>query len=160
MVSGLHCTWPNGTSAPGKVFPPPEVQVRVSTIAAGSVTGLVTVAWFLAPRGSAETGSLAGQLLRCPDEVMVQCAVRRLRGLRRLAALGRCPVLGAAVAAEPGRGVADAGTAAVNVRAAMDAMPSAMDADRRQTRCGVSLPLISPSSVSGVQHPPALLARR
>ncbi len=89
MVSGLHWTWPNGTSAPGKVFPPPEVQVRVSTILAGLVTGAVTLAWSLAPRGSADTGSLAGQWVRWPDAVMVHRAVRMWVGLRMAPALGR-----------------------------------------------------------------------
>src|SRR5581483_7479056 len=42
MVSGLHCTSPNGTIAPGKVLPPLVVQVRVSTCWAGVVVAAVT----------------------------------------------------------------------------------------------------------------------
>jgi hypothetical protein len=42
---------PNGTSAPGKVFPPPLVQVLVSTSWAGLDTAVLRVLWFVAPAG-------------------------------------------------------------------------------------------------------------
>src|SRR4029453_4259058 len=74
IVSGLHCTIPNGTSAPGKVFPPPVVQVRVSTSGAGSVTGCVTSAWFLAPAGSLDAGTGPGQWTGCPFSPFVHAA--------------------------------------------------------------------------------------
>jgi hypothetical protein len=56
-VSGLHCTIPNGTSAPGNVFPPLVVHVRASTSAAGSVTGCVIGVVFVAPAGSLFLGT-------------------------------------------------------------------------------------------------------
>jgi hypothetical protein len=73
-VSGLHWTIPNGTSAPGKVFPPPVVHVRVSTRVAGFVTGCVTGAVFVAPEGSLFLGTLPGQLTGFPFEPLVQTA--------------------------------------------------------------------------------------
>ena len=75
IVSGLHCTMPNGTSAPGNVFPPPVVHVRVSTIGAGSVTAWVTVAWFFAPAGSLVAGTAPGQWTGRPFDPLVQAAV-------------------------------------------------------------------------------------
>src|SRR6202012_3106178 len=116
----------NGTSAPGNVLPPPEVQVRVSTSVAGLGTVFVTVEWSLTPRGS-DLGSAAGQCVMRPALVIVQRAERGWRMTGWLTdARGSSPVGGAAVAAEPGRGAADAGTAAANARAVIDAMPSAM----------------------------------
>jgi hypothetical protein len=38
LVSGLHWTIPNGTSAPGKVLPPPVVPMNGLTRDVGSLT--------------------------------------------------------------------------------------------------------------------------
>src|SRR5262245_49820862 len=65
---------PNGTSAPGKVLPPPVVQVRVSTIVAGAVT--VGVAWAVlrAAAGILAAGTLPAQLTGRPSVPSVQVA--------------------------------------------------------------------------------------
>ena len=65
-MSGHHCTIPNGASAPGKVFPPLVVQVRVSTRDARSRTGLPTVPPFLAPGGSLPLATGRWQLTMRP----------------------------------------------------------------------------------------------
>jgi hypothetical protein len=74
IVSGLHWTMPNGTSAPGNVFPPPVVQVRVSTCVAGAVTGAVTRVWFFALAGSFDAGTGAGQWTGRPCGPLVHAA--------------------------------------------------------------------------------------
>jgi hypothetical protein len=74
IVSGLHCSIPNGTSAPGNVFPPPVVHVRVSTSAAGAVTDCATRAWFFAPVGSFDAGTGAGQWTGRPGGPLVHAA--------------------------------------------------------------------------------------
>ncbi len=74
-MSGLHCTIPYGTSAPGKVLPPPVVHVRVSTSEAGSLTAART-AVSLAAFGSARAGSGFGQSVSRPPGVLTQVAVR------------------------------------------------------------------------------------
>jgi hypothetical protein len=55
---------PNGTTAPGNVLPPALVQVRVSTIYAGLLTGLATTDVLRAPRGQSFFGTGFGQLTR------------------------------------------------------------------------------------------------
>src|ERR1022692_3731208 len=72
MVSGLHWTIPNGTSAPGKVLPPLLVHVRVSTSVAGSRTGSVIVAWSLAPAGSSPGRTGAGHETSWPPAFVEQ----------------------------------------------------------------------------------------
>src|SRR5579859_1620072 len=89
MVSGLHWTMPNGTSAPGKVFPPPLVQVRVSTRLARSFTGAVTLAWSFAPGGSCAGRTAWAQDTSRPWEFWVQVAVRLPTSLI-WAAVARC----------------------------------------------------------------------
>ncbi len=76
MVSGLHWVMPNGTSAPGKVLPPPLVQVRVSTRLARLATGAVTVAWSLAPGGNCAVRGAWAQDTSSPREFFVQVGVR------------------------------------------------------------------------------------
>src|ERR1700722_19304948 len=63
---------PYGTSAPGKVFPPPVVQVRVSTRLARSEAGCPTVTLFRAPDGSLLEVTGFWQSARCPAFVTVQ----------------------------------------------------------------------------------------
>jgi hypothetical protein len=114
IVSGLHCTIPNGASAPGKVFPPPVVHVRVSTSGAGSVTACVTTARFFAPAGSLEAGTGPGQLTGCPFGPLVHAAgetepVLALAGTVGTLELGLGAGLGPASAAA-GAAVKDAAT--------------------------------------------------
>src|SRR5947209_6912584 len=71
MVSGLHCTMPNGTSAPGNVLPPLLVQVRVSTSVAGAPT-VDSVALFLAPAGSWGWLSAGGHEATLPSTPFLQ----------------------------------------------------------------------------------------
>src|SRR2546423_1319972 len=106
-VSGLHCTIPKGTSAPGKVLPPPVVHVLVSTSEAGSVIGCVIRAWFLAPAGSLDAGTGPGQLIRCPFGPLVHTAGGAVEPLS-----GSVGTLDLGLGAELGPGVADAGAAA------------------------------------------------
>src|SRR5205823_5989321 len=50
LVSGLHCTIPNGISTPGKSLPPPVDMTRASTTDAGSLTrAALFVAAFATP---------------------------------------------------------------------------------------------------------------
>ena len=73
-MSGLHCTIPNGTSAPGKVLPPPDVQVRVSTRLARFplAPGFWSLRLSRAPRGSREARTRLAQLAARPLEVVTQ----------------------------------------------------------------------------------------
>src|SRR3954471_9476568 len=66
---------PYGTSAPGKVLPPPVVHVRVSTSEAGSLT-VARVEVSLAALGSALAGRGLGQLIRRPSGALTQVAER------------------------------------------------------------------------------------
>src|SRR5215472_763228 len=66
MVSGLHWTMPNGTSAPGKVLPPPLVHVRVSTSVAGSLTGWLSGVVLRAPAGRFPGRTGLGQSVGLP----------------------------------------------------------------------------------------------
>src|ERR1700735_5224576 len=91
---------PNGTSAPGEVFPPPLVQVRVSTSAAGSPTGWLTTAEFRAPAGSFALASGFAQSVTWPSSASSQ-AVRWCAG--RVAAGGARAEVGLL---GPGRGLA------------------------------------------------------
>ena len=99
---------PYGTSAPGKVLPPPVVQVRVSTRLARSETGCVTVALFRAPDGSLLVATGFWQSVRCPVLVTVQVspffALAPLLG--DTAADGAADALGLGVADALGLGVA------------------------------------------------------
>src|SRR5262249_12676592 len=72
MVSGLHCTIPNGTSAPGNVLPPPLVHVRVSTSVAGSLTGWVSGVVLRAPAGRFPGGTGLGQSAGLPSGPLAQ----------------------------------------------------------------------------------------
>jgi hypothetical protein len=67
---------PNGTSAPGKVFPPPLVQVRVSTIVAGLLTADETVDRFRAPAGMRDADTGLAQVDSRPFAPRVQVDVR------------------------------------------------------------------------------------
>ena len=73
-MSGLHCTMPNGASAPGKVLPPPEVQVRVSTrLARLPLAGaVVTVVRLRDPAGRREAGTGLAQCVGRPVRVLTQ----------------------------------------------------------------------------------------
>ena len=89
-MSGLHWTIPNGTSAPGKVLPPPVVQVRVSTIWARfeDATGAAILAWLRAALGSFEAGSGFGHAFTRPAALVRQTAIcvvfpRYIAGFRR-----------------------------------------------------------------------------
>lgn len=77
MVSGLHWIIPYGTSAPGKVLPPPVVQVRVSTSVAGSLTD-ARVEVSLAAFGRALALKGFGQSIRRPSAALAQVTVRAL----------------------------------------------------------------------------------
>ena len=58
MVSGLHCTIPDGTSAPGKILPPPGVQVHVWTrLARLSAAGVLVTVLIARPGGRREAGT-------------------------------------------------------------------------------------------------------
>src|SRR5581483_8464432 len=80
MVSGLHCTSPNGTIAPGKVLPPLVVQVRVSTCWAGVVVAAVTRDLSVLAAGSLAVSFLLAQV-EMPCGVLVQVAVWPLAAL-------------------------------------------------------------------------------
>src|SRR6266567_5603329 len=110
IVSGLHCAIPNGTSAPGKVFPPPVVHVRVSTRGAGSVTGCVTCAWFFALAGSLDAGTGSGQWTGCPFGPLVHAAGGTVSAL-----LGLVATLELGLGAGLGLGAAAAGAALKDV---------------------------------------------
>src|ERR1700735_5160721 len=94
---------PNGTSAPGEVFPPPLVQVRVSTSAAGSLTGWLTTAEFRAPAGSFALASGFAQSVTRPSSASSQ-AVRWCAG--RVAADGADGGRAEMGLLGPGRGLA------------------------------------------------------
>src|SRR5579859_4939161 len=64
---------PNGTSAPGNVFPPLLVQVRVSTIVAGLLTA-PSVFLFLAPAGSCACLRTGGHAVGLPSGPFTQLA--------------------------------------------------------------------------------------
>src|ERR1700677_3717626 len=63
---------PYGTSAPGKVLPPPVVHVRASTSWARSLTCWPTVDLFLAPAGSLPDATGFWQSVRRPSPVTWQ----------------------------------------------------------------------------------------
>ena len=64
LLAGAHCPCQYGTSALVKVFPPPLVQVRVSTSAARFGDGAATALGFRAPAGAATV--CRGQLSSVP----------------------------------------------------------------------------------------------
>ncbi len=117
IVSGLHWTMPNGTSAPGNELPPPVVHVRVSTSWAGSVTGVVTTAWLFALAGSLDVGSWLGQLTGRPSSPSVHTMsgwAAAVEPLDLAVGGGLGLGLGAAVAGAAVRNVAMPSTAAAS----------------------------------------------
>src|ERR1700744_1363566 len=66
---------PNGTSAPGKVLPPPLVQVRVSTSCAGLVVADLTVDLSVLAAGAFTASGFFAQF-DVPPIVVVHVAIR------------------------------------------------------------------------------------
>src|SRR3954467_12190407 len=95
---------PKGTIAPGNVLPPPLVQVRVSTSAAGLLIGAVTVAVLRAPAGRFAFGTGFGQSTRCPSEPFAQTT--GFVGVAAVPAADRCGA-GLGVAGPLGLGLGD-----------------------------------------------------
>src|SRR5262249_42666932 len=65
LVSGLHCTMPNGTSAPGKVLPPLLVPSNGLTTEAGSATAALAAAVPVTAPSAAPASSAAEITARC-----------------------------------------------------------------------------------------------
>jgi hypothetical protein len=120
---------PNGTSAPGKVFPPPLVQVRVSTIVAGSLTADETSDRFRAPAGRRDAASGLAQADRRPAAVWVQVDVRAAGALW----VPRVGVAWAGLATGVGADEAAAGTVVDSPMPKTPAADSAMATGQRKT---------------------------
>src|SRR5581483_2017046 len=122
IVSGLHWTMPNGTSAPGNVLPPLLVQVRVSTRVAGLLTEFSGFLFF-APNGSCACFRTAGQAAGLPSGPLTQ-----LTGFFGANAGAWPPAPGGALVDGTGDGVAVGDEAAVAAGTAAKTIPATASA--------------------------------
>jgi hypothetical protein len=110
------------------VLPPPLVQVRVSTSAATSCTGWLSLVVFFIPAGSLLAGTGRGQLIRWPLAVLLQAVPWLAPGWLPLrAALG----LGLGAGLVLGAGWRLALAAAAGLAAAVPSPSTAIDAKAR-----------------------------